>query len=110
MRLIAWLLKILIFIALLGFALGNTEPVRLGVFGNQELGFTAPLVVILLLFFLFGLLVGLLALVPRMYRKRRELARLRRDVERLQQIADVHQPQDELGVITESTGSRLAVR
>ncbi len=110
MRLIAWLLKILIFIALLGFALGNTEPVRVGVFGNQELGFTAPLVVFLLLFFLCGLLVGLLALVPRMYRKRRELARMRREIDRLQQLVDQHNPQDVLGIIAEPSSSRLPAR
>ncbi len=48
MQIIAWLIKILIFIALLGFALGNTEVVHLGVFGKQEVGFDAPLVVFLL--------------------------------------------------------------
>ena len=51
MQIIAWLIKIVIFIALLGFALGNTEVVHLGVFGKQEVGFDAPLVVFLLGFF-----------------------------------------------------------
>ena len=51
MHLIAWLIKIVIFIALLGFALGNTEVVHLGVFGKQEVGFDAPLVIFLLGFF-----------------------------------------------------------
>jgi len=63
MQLIAWLIKIVIFIALLGFALGNTEVVHLGVFGKQEVGFDAPLVVFLLGFFALGMIVGLLALV-----------------------------------------------
>ena len=76
MQLIAWLIKIVIFIALLGFALGNTEVVHLGVFGKQEVGFDAPLVVFLLGFF---------ALAPRVMRQRRQVKRLRRDVERLQE-------------------------
>ena len=65
MQLIAWLIKIVIFIALLGFALGNTEVVHLGVFGKQEVGFDAPLVVFLLGFFALGMIVGLLTLAPR---------------------------------------------
>ena len=69
MQLIAWLIKIVIFIALLGFALGNTEVVHLGVFGKQEVGFDAPL----------------LTLAPRVMRQRRQVKRLRRDVERLQE-------------------------
>lgn len=108
MRLIAWLLKILIFIALLGFALGNTEPVRVGVFGNQELGFTGPLVVFLLLFFLFGLLMGFLTLMPRLYRGRREASRLKRDLEKLQQIIDSQPAVDADGVVVaETSAARL---
>ena len=85
MQLSAWLIKILIFIALLGFALGNTEVVHLGVFGKQEVGFDAPLVVFLLGFFALGMIVGLLTLAPRVMRQRRQVKRLRRDVERLQE-------------------------
>ena len=80
MQLIAWLIKIVIFIALLGFALGNTEVVHLGVFGKQEVGFDAPLVVFLLGFFALGMIVA-----PRVMRQRRQVKRLRRDVERLQE-------------------------
>ena len=100
MQVIAWLLKLIIFIALLGFALGNTETVRVGVFGNQDIGFDGPLVVFLLVFFLAGLLVGLLAMLPRVLRHKREASRLRRDLERLQQQTDsqpVHP--DEAGLI-----------
>lgn len=82
MHLFAWLIKIIIFIALLGFALGNTETVHLAVFGKQELGFDAPMVVFLLLFFLAGMLVGLITLVPRILRQRRQIKRLRRDLTR----------------------------
>ena len=52
MQVIAWLLKLIIFIALLGFALGNTETVRVGVFGNQDIGFDGPLVVFAVIAFL----------------------------------------------------------
>ena len=91
MKVIAWLIKLCIFIALLGFALGNTEPVRMGFFGNDRLAITAPLVVFLLLFFLLGLLLGLVTLLPRLYRQRREVARHKRDVDRLQRERDPEQ-------------------
>ncbi len=104
MQLIAWLIKIVIFIVLLGFALGNTEVVHLGVFGKQEVGFDAPLVVFLLGFFALGMIVGLLTLAPRVMRQRRQVKRLRRDVERLQ---------EKLGHVSDDAtliGSRLALR
>ena len=108
MHVIAWLLKIVIFIALLGFALGNTESVHLGVFGNQELGLDGPLVVFLLLFFLFGLPVGFLSVVPRSIRQGRQLKRLRRDLARLQeQSGHVSDDATLLGV---SSADRLTVR
>ncbi len=91
MKVIAWILKLLVFVILLGFALGNTEPVRLGFFGNDRLALTAPLVVFLLLFFGLGLLLGLATLLPRLYRQRREVARHRRDVDRLQRERDPEQ-------------------
>lgn len=106
MQVIAWLLKIIIFIALLGFALGNTETVRVGVFGNQDIGFDGPLVLFLLLFFLAGLVIGLLAMLPRVLRHKREASRLRRELERLRQQTDrqiVHP--DEAGLI--GTSARL---
>ena len=85
MQLIAWLIKIVIFIALLGFVLCNTKVVHLDVFGKQEVGFDAPLVVFLLNFFALGMIMGLLTLTPRVMRQRRQVKRLRRDVERLQE-------------------------
>jgi putative membrane protein len=91
MRLIAWLIKLLVFIGLLGFALGNTERVRMGFFGNQDLAVSAPLVVFLLLFFLFGLLVGFATFMPRLYRQRRHIARLKRDLDRVQRSRDPEQ-------------------
>ncbi len=88
MRLIAWFIKLAIFLILLGFALGNTDPVKMGFFGQQDISLTAPLVVFLLMFFLLGLLLGLVTLLPRLYRQRREIARAKRDFERLQRMRD----------------------
>lgn len=91
MKAIAWVIKLTVFIVLLGFALGNTEPVQLGFYGNERLAMTGPLVVFLLMFFFLGLSLGLVTLVPRLYRQRREVARYKRDVDRLQRERDPEQ-------------------
>lgn len=66
---LGWLAKLAIFLLVLGFALKNTQPVSL----VSYLGFTwqAPLIVLLLLAFLLGALIGLLALLPYLFRLRR---------------------------------------
>ncbi len=104
MKVIAWLIKLVVFIVLLGFALGNTEPVRMGFFGNERLAVTAPLVVFLLIFFLGGLLLGLATLMPRVYRQRREVARHKRDVDRLRRDRD---PEPQRAVEVESVAAQL---
>lgn len=91
MKVLAWILKLLVFIVLLGFALGNTESVRLGFFGNERLAMTGPLVVFLLMFFFLGLMLGLATLLPKIYRQRREVARHKRDVDRLLRERDPEQ-------------------
>jgi len=79
MRYLGWAVKILIFIVVLGFALQNSQPVTLHYF----LGYVweAPLVVLLLAAFVLGALLGLLALLPTMFRLRHERAKLRRDLD-----------------------------
>jgi lipopolysaccharide assembly protein A len=91
MNILSWLLKLIIFVVLLGFALGNTDPVRMGFFGNQDLAVDAPLVVFLLMFFLLGLLLGFATFMPRLFRQRRLVARLKRDLDRLQRQRDPEQ-------------------
>lgn len=78
MRVIAWLIRIVVFVLFLAFAIENTEPVIINLFLGYYL--EAPLVLFLLGALLIGVLLGLLMLVPNLLRKRRELARLRREV------------------------------
>jgi len=65
------------FLLLLGFAVKNDQPVVLKYFFGYE--WQTSLVVILLCFFTAGVLVGVLAMLGKMFRQRRELAALRRD-------------------------------
>jgi uncharacterized integral membrane protein len=81
MKFLGWLFRAAIFVAALGFALSNTRVTELRFFGFDDV-WSAPLVVFLLVFFVAGIIVGLMAVAPTLYRQRREIARLgRRPVE-----------------------------
>lgn len=69
---LGWLAKLAVFVLVLGFALKNTHPVSV----VSYLGYTwqLPLIVMLLLAFLLGALIGLLALLPYLFRLRRQAA------------------------------------
>lgn len=69
---LGWLAKLAIFLLVLGFALKNTHPVEF----VSYLGYTwhSPLIVMLLIAFLLGALIGLLALLPYLFRLRRQVA------------------------------------
>ncbi len=65
--------KLLVFLLVLGFALKNSHSVTF----YSYLGYVwqAPLIVMLGLAFLLGSLIGVLALLPTLFRMRREAAR-----------------------------------
>ncbi|MFM8339195.1 MAG: lipopolysaccharide assembly LapA domain-containing protein [Fluviibacter sp.] len=79
MRAIVWLIRIVVFVLFLAFAIENTEPVVINLFLGYYL--EAPLVLFLLGALLIGLFLGMLMLVPNLLRKRRELAKLRREAQ-----------------------------
>lgn len=79
MRLISWIFRIFLFLIALGFAVSNTEITKLNFFGMST-PWSAPLVLFLLVFFAAGTIVGLLAVVPMVYRYRREIGRLRKEL------------------------------
>ncbi|MBW8370501.1 MAG: LapA family protein [Thiobacillus sp.] len=71
--------KLLVFLLVLGFALKNSHSVTF----NSYLGYVwqAPLIVMLGLAFVLGALTGVLALLPTLFRLRRELGRKPQAVE-----------------------------
>ena len=79
MRVVSWIFRAILFLAALGFALSNTAVTELRFFGVDYV-WRAPLVIFLLAFFGAGAALGLLAVVPTLYRQRREIGRLRREV------------------------------
>lgn len=72
MRYIVWLLRVALFVALLGFALKNDQAVTLRYFFGYE--WDTSLVVVLLCFFAIGAAVGSLAMLGSVLVQRRELA------------------------------------
>lgn len=70
MKTIFRIVAILLFIVFFGFALKNTDEATLNLFGNYALG--GPLVLMLLGFFICGASFGILAMLPTLFRYRRE--------------------------------------
>lgn len=81
MRYLVWALRLLVFVAVLMFALKNTDPVTVR-FYAEHLVAEVPLIVVMLVCFVLGAVFGLLLTVPAGMRRRREVARLRRELER----------------------------
>jgi len=73
-----WFVRFLIFVVLLGFAIKNTDPVAVRFYLGGE--WDAPLVIVLLVAFVFGAVAGLLACLGVVLRKRREISHLRKQL------------------------------
>ncbi|MBN9427996.1 MAG: LapA family protein [Burkholderiales bacterium] len=79
MRVVTWLFNLVLFVLALGFALSNTDSIDLR-FMPGGLQWRAPLVVFLLIFLAAGVVLGLLAAGPSLFRQRREIARLNKEL------------------------------
>ena len=85
MRYLIWILRAVLFLALLGFAVKNDQPVTLRYFFGYE--WQSPLVIVLLIFFAAGTVVGILAMFANVLQKRREIAVLKRDLRAKDKLA-----------------------
>jgi len=74
-RIAGWLLRALVFLLLLGFAIKNTSPVVVRYYLGNE--WQAPLVFVLLVTFAIGVAVGIAASAGYVFRQRRQLAAAR---------------------------------
>jgi uncharacterized integral membrane protein len=90
MTALTWAIRLIIFVALLVFATQNTDPVSLHFFTGQI--WQAPLVLVLLAFFVGGVILGALSLLGVIFRQRREIARLKRAAQRKPEAVDVVVP------------------
>lgn len=79
MRVLAWTLRIVLFLALFLLALKNTDTVTLRLYFDQV--WQAPLILVLLVFFVAGTVIGVLATLATVFRQRREIAQLQRELQ-----------------------------
>ena len=81
MNYLIWSLRILVFAILLAFALKNIDPVAVRFYLGTE--WEAPLAFVLLIAFVLGAVAGVLASLGLVFRKRREIAGLRKQLRSL---------------------------
>jgi lipopolysaccharide assembly protein A len=73
-----WVLRGLLFLAIFLLALMNTDSVTLRFFLGKT--WETPMVLALLVFLILGAALGVLACLPRVFRQRHEIAKLRREL------------------------------
>ena len=76
MQALVWILRFLIVVILVWFAIKNADPVSVKGFPDQA--WEAPLAFVLLVVFVSGVVIGLLAWIPTVMRQRREIVALKR--------------------------------
>jgi len=91
MRYLNWVLRAVLFVALLGFVVKNDQPVTLRYFFGYE--WQSSLVIAVLIFFAAGAVVGVLAMLGNVLQQRREIARLKRDIRVKNKLADIGETQ-----------------
>lgn len=78
MKTLLWMLKLLLFLAALTFAVKNTDVVTVHYYLGLQ--WQAPLIFVMLVVFCVGAVAGVLASLGPVVRLRRELSRLRKPV------------------------------
>jgi uncharacterized integral membrane protein len=76
MQTVVWIIRLCVVLVIVWFAVKNSQDVPIKGLPGQV--WEAPLVFILLIVFVAGVLIGLLAWVPTVVRQRREIGRLRK--------------------------------
>jgi lipopolysaccharide assembly protein A len=78
MKYVFRIIAAILFVVFFGFALKNTQEVALRFFFDREVN--APLVLLLLAFFVSGAVLGVLAMIPTVFRHRRDLSRHKKKI------------------------------
>ncbi len=89
MRYLSWTFRLLLFVLLLGFALKNSDPVTVRFYLGSQ--WEASLALVVLVFFGIGIGAGVIACFAFIYRQRREILQLRKELRARQgPPADAH--------------------
>ncbi len=78
MRYLSWAFRILLFALLFGFALKNSDPVTVRFYLGAH--WEASLALVVLVFFVVGVAAGVIACFAYIYRQRREILQLRKEL------------------------------
>lgn len=78
MRYLSWTFRILLFVLLFGFALKNSDPVTVRFYLGAH--WEASLAMVVLVFFAVGVAAGVFACFAYIYRQRREILHLRKEL------------------------------
>lgn len=84
MRYLVWILRLLVFVVILLFALKNTGPVDVSFFGDYVVS-GVPLIVVMLIMLVLGAVLGWFITLPSLLKHRREIARLKREKVQLEE-------------------------
>ena len=87
MRYLSWLLGLLLFLLALGFAVKNSDAVVVHYYLGYQ--WQAPLALVILAFFCAGIAIGMAASLGLIFRKRREILALKREIRARAQAQDV---------------------
>ena len=89
MRYLSWISRLLFFVLLFGFALKNSDPVTVRFYLGAH--WEASLALVVLIFFGIGIAAGVIACFASIYRQRRDILQLRKELRaRPGSPADVH--------------------
>lgn len=91
MRYLNWIIRVVLFIALLGFAAKNDQSITLRYYFGYE--WQTYLVVALLIFFSAGAVVGVLAMFPKLLQQRSEISALKRRIRAREKLTDIDESQ-----------------
>jgi lipopolysaccharide assembly protein A len=93
MQALVWILRFLIVLILVWFAVKNAQPIEVNGLPGQV--WQAPLVFVLLVVFVAGVVIGLLAWIPTVVGQRREIGRLKKSAAQQAVVAAIGTPPDQ---------------
>jgi len=83
MRYLAWAIRLIVFVLVVLFAYKNMGPVDVVFFDGLRLS-GVPLILVILIAFVIGTLLGVVLMVPQSWSRWRESSKLKRDLSRAQ--------------------------
>jgi uncharacterized integral membrane protein len=99
MRIITWTVRIIVLLILVWLALQNNQVVLFSIMDGLQ--FDLPLIVLLLVFFVLGMLLGLLILLPKHLGLKWEARKLRKENE--QSKLTIAKQEGQLGMVSNTT-------